>query len=263
MNKRTNSELKRIVGIGVFAALAFVVSLTVRIPVQFLTFDAKDAFICIASFIYGPIAAVVISFITAFLELVSVSSTGIWGFLMNFLSSATFSFTASYIYSKHKTLNFAIIGLYTAVVSTTCVMLLLNVFVTPIYLGAPREAVIALLPTLLLPFNCAKALLNGAIVMIIYKPISVSLRRARLIDKPFSRGGVVASPSSPSFNASQAPVDKERVTAEEVEAQEPMPVPTAVKDADPTFIFNRSSVITLIFGALTVAVAVIIFLVIS
>ena len=252
MNKRTSSELKRIIGIAVFSAMAFVVSLTVRVPVQFLTFDAKDAFICIASFIYGPLAAVAISFIAAFLEFITISSTGMWGLLMNFLSSAAFSFTASYVYSRHKTLNYAIIGLYTAVIVTTCTMLILNVFVTPLYLGAPREAVIELLPGLLLPFNLAKALVNGAIVMIIYKPISVALRRAKLIDS-----------YKPKHIYSHVPPAEGHNDALVKEPVNLAATPAADSSALPSFVFNKGTVITLVLGAITVAAGVLIFVLIS
>ena len=53
---------------AMFAALAYGVTFVFRIPVQFLTFDAKDAVISIASFIYGPTSAIVISLIAAFIE---------------------------------------------------------------------------------------------------------------------------------------------------------------------------------------------------
>ena len=150
---------KKLVGIAMFAAIAYVVTFLVRIPVLFLTVDAKDAFICIAAFIYGPISGVLISFITAFIEMITVSGTGPYGFLMNFISSAAFSFAASYIYSKKKTIIGAIIGLYSGVAVLTAVMMVLNIFITPLYLGVAREAVIEMLPTVLLPFNLGKSLL--------------------------------------------------------------------------------------------------------
>ena len=61
-------------------------------------------------------------------------------------------------------------------------MLVMNILVTPIYMKVPTDAVISLLPTLLMPFNLAKALMNSAIVMLIYKPVSVAMKRAKLID---------------------------------------------------------------------------------
>ena len=181
-NKKTDFfNVKRLVGMATFAALAYAVTFVFRIPVQFLTFDAKDAVLTVAAFIYGPGAAIIMSFIPAFIEFISISATGFWGLLMNFASSACFSFTAAVIYKYRRSLNGAILGLYASVLVTTALMVVLNILVTPIYMKAPREVVLELLPTLLMPFNFAKALMNSAIVMIIYKPVSVAMKRAKLV----------------------------------------------------------------------------------
>ena len=62
------------------------------------------------------------------------------------------------------------------------VMLLWNYLITPIYMGYPREAVVELLIPAFLPFNLMKGGLNAAITMILYKPIVIALRCARLIE---------------------------------------------------------------------------------
>ena len=194
-NKKINKiSTEKMAGIAIFSALAFVVSLVVRFPVQFLTFDAKDAVITIAAFVYGPISAVIISFLAALIEMITISTTGWYGFLMNFASSAVFSLTASLIYTKKRNLNGAIISLYSAIGATVGVMLLLNLLVTPLYLqyvGAPitNADMVAMLPTLLLPFNFAKALMNSAIVMLLYKPTVMALKRLGLVK---THGGAAA-----------------------------------------------------------------------
>ena len=198
MNKRITQkvlDIKRLVGMAMFAALAYGVTFVFRIPVQFLTFDAKDAVLTIAAFIYGPIAALVMALIPALIEFITISGTGVWGFLMNFASSACFSFTASVIYKYKRSFNGAIIGLYASVLATTAVMMVLNILVTPIYMKVSREVVVDLLPTLLLPFNFAKALMNAAITMLIYKPVSTAMKRAKLIqgkmDTKFNKQSVI------------------------------------------------------------------------
>lgn len=181
MKKTANSkiDIKRIVGIAMFSALAFGVTFVFRIPVSFLTFDAKDALLTIASFIYGPIAAVLMSLIASILEL-TISDTAIIGALMNFVSSAAFSGTASLIYKYKRTLNGAIIGVFSSVAVTTAVMVVMNIFITPIYMGVPRSVVISMLPMLTV-FNFAKSMMNGAIAMLLYKPVAIAMRRAKLI----------------------------------------------------------------------------------
>lgn len=194
-NKRL---LKTMTGIAVFSALAFIVSFAIRIPVQFLTFDAKDAIIAIASFVYGPISAVLMALIAALIELLTISDTGVYGFIMNFASSATFALVASAVYRFKRSFKGSVIGLYSAVLATVGVMILLNVFVTPFYMGVPRDVVVDLIPSLLLPFNAAKSLMNAAVALILYKPVTHSLRRAHLLAPS------AAEPTSTKFNKRSA-----------------------------------------------------------
>ena len=172
----TNQNLRYLTGVAIFAALAFGVTLVFRIPVGFLTFDAKDAVITVAAFVWGPLAALPMALIAAALELVTISSTGWYGFVMNVASTLSFALTASLIYKMKRTRNGSIIAIYSAVVGVCAVMMVMNIFVTPFYMGVPRGVVVDLIPTLLLPFNFAKAMLNGAIVVLIYKPAVTALR---------------------------------------------------------------------------------------
>ena len=204
---KTRKATQLYAGVGIFSALAYVVALVCNVipPVQgFLSFDVKDSVIAISSFVYGPIAAVLISFIAAFVEFISFSTTGWYGFVMNFASSAVFSLTASLIYKKLRSLNGALISFLSAVVATAGVMLLLNKFVTPIYLydyikimpeNAAREYVSSILPTVLLPFNFAKALFNSAVAMLLYKPVVSLLRRLKIAEGgtkvAFNRSSVI------------------------------------------------------------------------
>lgn len=200
MKTKVKYDLKKYIGIAVFAALAYVTAFICNVipPVAgFLSLDAKDAVIAIASFVFGPISAVIISFLAAFIELFTFSTTGWYGFVMNFASSAVFSLTASLIYRKMRNLNGALISFGAAVALTTTVMLLLNKFVTPFYLidfmGMPadvaRETVTDLLPKTLLPFNFAKALLNSSVAMLLYKPIVTALRKAKIANMGNSSSG--------------------------------------------------------------------------
>ena len=100
---------------------------------------------------------------------------------MNFASSAAFSFVAALIYKYKRSATGAIIAFYSASIAMISVMLILNMLVTPYYMGVSRADVIALLPKLILPFNTAKALMNSAFAMILYKPITLAMRRARLL----------------------------------------------------------------------------------
>lgn len=227
-NSKNTILIKKICGIGVFAALAYITVFVCKlIPnvAGFLSLELKDSIIAIASFIYGPIAAPVISLIVAFIELITISTTGPWGFLMNFASSTVFSLTASLIYKYRKTFNGAIIGFAASTILTTAVMIALNPIIVPLYSGVSSEVVVGMIPGILLPFNFAKTLLNGAIAMLLYKPIITAMRKARLV---------------PSKQASNGNMTTEVYKTE----------------------FNRSSVITLIIGGVSIILAFVILFII-
>ena len=180
--KRNNSVFnpRNLAGIGIFAALASVVSFaTSFLKIGFLSLDAGDIVVVLASFIYGAPAGVAIS---GFASLIGFlySGTGPWGLIMDFCSSATFAFVAAFIYSRRRNFKFAIIGICAAVLSTTAIMIPLNILITPLYTGATTAQVLTLIPTLLLPFNFAKTLFNGSAALLVYKPVVRAMRAAHL-----------------------------------------------------------------------------------
>lgn len=174
---KNSSKIERLTAVAMFCALAYVCTLVIHFPVQFLTLDVKDSLIVLCSLLFGPMAGAVIALIVPLLEFVTISSTGVYGLIMNVLSSLTFSLVAGVIYRYKRTITGAVIGLVSAVFSVTAVMLLANLLITPYFMGAPREAVVALIVPLLLPFNLVKAVLNAAIVLLLYKPLSRILKR--------------------------------------------------------------------------------------
>ncbi len=166
---------------GVFCALAFILTTVLRFKVAFLSFDLKDTIIAVVSLMYGPLYGVVSSGIVAFLEFLSVSDTGVYGLIMNFISSATFAFVAGMIYKYKRTFTGAILAVLFSVISVSVVMCLANIVVTPYYMGVSAKEVIALIPTLLLPFNLCKSVINAAATVIIYKPIRKILIKSRVV----------------------------------------------------------------------------------
>lgn len=179
----TTEKIKRTCAVAMFCALAYICVFAFRLVNigGFLTFDAKDAVITVGALFFGPVSGLFTSLAVTFLEAITISTTGPWGFLMNFLSSAAFSVTASLIYKHRRKMSGAVLGLLASVTVTTALMVLANLFITPLYLGVSRSDVAAMLPTLLLPFNFLKSLLNASLVMLLYKPITTALKRSRLI----------------------------------------------------------------------------------
>ncbi len=182
-NTKTFSTGKKLAAMAMLTALAVVADIFLRLPniAGFLTYEPKDVILTIGAFIFGPLAGLIMALVVCLIEMVTVSSTGVIGLLMNFLASATFAGVASLIYYRKKTMKRAIIGLVAGSLSMIAVMLLWNYIMTPIYMGVPREAVLDMFLPVLIPFNAIKAGLNSALVLLLYKGVVTALRKARLI----------------------------------------------------------------------------------
>ena len=183
MKKRP--DVKKMVLLAMLAAVAFMLVALIRIPVVlFLSYEPKDVVITIGGFLMGPMASFVISFVVALVEMVTISTTGPIGCLMNLLSSTCFACTAAFVYKKKRSLGGAVVGLLLGSVVMIATMLLWNWLITPLYMtGTSRSDIAAMLVPVFLPFNALKAGFNSALTLILYKPLVSALRKTGLIPK--------------------------------------------------------------------------------
>ncbi|MCM1330588.1 MAG: ECF transporter S component [Ruminococcus sp.] len=182
VTNKTRTDTRKMVILAVMAALAYMVMVLIKIPVVlFLKYEPKDVIITISGFMFGPLASLATSAVVSLIEMVTVSDTGPIGALMNFIGTCSFACTAAVIYKKFHTIKGAFAGLCISTVLMTAVMLAWNYLVTPLYMGTPREVVAGMLLPAFLPFNLLKGVLNSALTMLIYKPLSNIMRKARVL----------------------------------------------------------------------------------
>jgi len=183
------NKTKKMTTMALLCALSYIAMFASRFlpplfaAFPFLKYDPKDVFIVIGGFVYGPLSAFTISLIVSLIEMITVSGTHIIGCLMNIAASCAFACTASAIYHKYRNVKGGMTGLLVGIVSAVATMMILNYILTPIYTGMPREAVADLLIPAILPFNVIKCVLNAALVMLIYKPVTKVLRQSGLMEK--------------------------------------------------------------------------------
>ena len=199
MSSLSQSKLstKTMTSLAMLTALAYIVMLLCKgFPkvIGILQFDLTDTVLCIGGFIFGPMAAAILAILVPLIEMFTASETGIIGMIMNILSSASFCCTASYIYKRRHTKQGAVLSLVAGVIAMTAVMLLWNYLIPPIYQKVPRDVVVAMLPTVFLPFNLVKGGLNMGAILLLYKPVVTAMRKAGLVAP--STGG-----SGKKFNA--------------------------------------------------------------
>ena len=181
---QTTQSTRRLTLTAMLAAMAYVAMLITRpLPhvAGFLSYDLKDVVIVIAGFMLGAAPAMLITLVVSLIEMVTVSTTGPIGLLMNVLSTAAFVLPPTIIYQRSKSLKSAAGGLALGVILMTAVMLAWNYIITPIYMNVPRSVVAGMLIPTFLPFNLVKGGLNAGITMLIYKPVTDALRRTGLL----------------------------------------------------------------------------------
>ena len=181
----TRMDTKKLATLSMLVALAFVVmALSKLLPSVngFLDFDFKDVVLCIGGFVYGPVSALMMIVVVCILEMLSPwSDTGYVGCIMNIVQTVSFACTAAAIYRKRRTLGGAVAGLLAGCAVMAAVMMLWNYFLTPLYMGYPREAVVELLLPAFLPFNLLKGGLNASLTFLLYKPVVTALRKSGFV----------------------------------------------------------------------------------
>ena len=178
--------------IAMFTALAYV-SVIIAKPIPnvsgFLSYEPKDAIIVIAGLLINPLASALISLLVSFIEMITISTTGPYGLIMNVLSTCAFAVPAAWIYHKNRTKKGAVIGLATGVVCMVICMLLWNYIITPLYMKVDRSVVAGMMLSVFLPFNLIKGGINAGITLLIYKPIVKALRSAKLVEASSADSG--------------------------------------------------------------------------
>ncbi|MEE1185762.1 MAG: ECF transporter S component [Acutalibacteraceae bacterium] len=183
MSDFKKTDAKKITVIGMFIAISFVVTMLSKLlpPIfsatPFLTLDFKDAFVIIAGFMYGPVYALIIAVAESVIEMITISSTGFIGLIMNILSTAVFAVVGSAIYSFRRTIKGAVVGLTVGILSMTVMMMLWNYIFTPMYMGVDRQVIKSLLP-IIIAFNVIKGVLNSAVALLLYKRVIFILSKA-------------------------------------------------------------------------------------
>ena len=197
MNEKT-WRLRKLTVMAMLVALSFVAVALVRIPVVvFLSYEPKDVFLTIGGFLFGPVVGIAMAAVVALLELVTISSTGIIGLIMNIVSSGLFVGVSSLIYRRKRTLTGAVIGLVCGALCMSAGMVLWNYLITPLYMNVPRETVAGMLLSTFAPFNLLKGGINATLTMVLYKGVSSALRSARLLPPTNSVGKKSAFPVWP------------------------------------------------------------------
>ncbi|MCI6399327.1 MAG: ECF transporter S component [Lawsonibacter sp.] len=172
------------------SAIAFVLMfLDFAVPFMpsFVKMDVSELPALLAAFALGPVYGVVVCLVKNLLHLL-ITTTGGAGELCNFLLGACFILPAGLVYQKLKSRKGALLGAIVGAVVMGLLSIPLNYYITyPIYTNfMPIDAILELyrairpsangllecLVTFNAPFTLLKGLLDVALCLLIYKPLS-------------------------------------------------------------------------------------------
>lgn len=166
--------LRKITLTATLSAVALILSFfsfSIFPQVKHLTYDLCDVVILIISFMFGPFFGAASSLIVSAVQCVLPNGSNLYGFIMNIASTFSLVIPASIIYINMKSKKGAVIGLYSGVVTMILMMVILNIYITPLFMHVNVEVVIGLLP-FIIAFNVVKSVLNSIITIFVYKRIS-------------------------------------------------------------------------------------------
>jgi len=169
-------SVNKMVKMSVLTALSIVLIILIRFPIipsaSFLVYEPADVPILIGTFIFGPIAGLVITFMVALIQAILLNPNGGWvGFIMHLIATGTLVLVAGIIYKRIHSIKGAILGLLAGCISMTLIMIPANYFFVVNFYGMSFQAVTAYIYSAAIPFNLIKSFVNSFIVLLVYKHI--------------------------------------------------------------------------------------------
>jgi len=161
--------------------------------VSFIKYEFSDIPILITAFAFGAVPGAAVAVLAVWISFfLGGESGGPWGALMHMIAIGVYIIPAAVIYNIGKkraktalSAQFAaLVSMVCGVVAMTAVMIPANILITPIYTGAPRSAVTALLLPGIIPVNAIKGAITAIITYLLYPYISPLLHGRRYSASP-------------------------------------------------------------------------------
>lgn len=138
--------------------------------VTWLKYDASAMPAMVCGFAFGPAAGLAVGIVGAVIHGILMADFS--GAIMNILVVTGFILPAALVYRRSRTFKSGVIGLVLSAIAATVMAILGNLVITPMWLGVPLDAVVAMILPILTPFNLIKAGINAVLTLIVYKSIS-------------------------------------------------------------------------------------------
>lgn len=138
--------------------------------ITWLKYDASAMPAMVCGFAFGPGAGLAVGIVGAIIHGILMADFS--GAIMNILVVTGFILPAALVYRRKRTFKSGVVGLVLSAVAATIMAIVGNLIITPMWLGVPFDAVVAMILPILTPFNLIKAGINAVLTLIVYKSIS-------------------------------------------------------------------------------------------
>ena len=168
-----SSQLRKLTTMGMMAAVSIILVYLIHFPIfpaaSFLEYDPADIPIFICTFLYGPLSGFILTVIVSFIQGFTVSAQS---GMMHIFATGFFTIVAGNMYKNHRNKKSAVKALVVGSIIMVLMMCIWNIVFTPIFMGTPRDVVMAMIVPIIIPFNAIKAGVNSLITFLIYKKIA-------------------------------------------------------------------------------------------
>ena len=183
-NRQTAGMVYKIAFLGMLSAISIILVYLLHIPLfpaaSFLEYDMADVPIILAAFLFGPTAGLLMTIVVSVVQGLTVSAqSGVIGIFMHIFATGCYVLVAGNLYQRHKTLKGELAALSAGAGSMVVAMILWNLLLTPVFMGAPFEAVLKLMIPAIIPFNLIKAGVNSVIAYFAFKIVQQILKQVR------------------------------------------------------------------------------------
>lgn len=177
VEKKSGTDVRKMTTMAMLVAIGVILMALIEVPIfpaaPFLKYDPADIPILIGTLIYGPVAGLIMTFVISFIQSFLIhGSSGVIGFVMHVIATGAMVLVTGLWYKMRESSRprlRAALALIFGALAMVVFMVLMNLIITPMFMGAPVETVVGMLIPVIIPFNVIKAGLNCIIAFIVYK----------------------------------------------------------------------------------------------
>lgn len=189
-NYQANCKVNNLALTGLFVAIAYIAVALFEIPLlpgaDFLKYDAKDVFFVLAACFLHPLYILLMCIVVPFLQLITISKSGIIGFIMNFIGCVSFVLPVAIMMQKQRNKRNLLIGLILGILCLSITMQLWNYIFTPLFVPSmTRDKLLPFMLRFVLPFNLLKGFINLVLSLSLYMSIWPIMQKTNMLNKCF------------------------------------------------------------------------------